>query len=462
MPELPEVETIKRILEKEVVGLSIDKCVVLYPRLIQTDLNDFKKDIVGKKIVSLSRAGKYLIFHLSSNLALIVHFRMEGKFFHLPELEPNLNKHVSLYFEMSDKTYMIFNDVRKFGVMYLEEDKDLMNKKPLSELGKEPWDISSPSYLLDKYHNKTYMMKEALLDQSVITGLGNIYADETLFACGISPFKKAKDLTKEEAEKVIIESSRILKEAIENHGSTIRTYHPAQGMSGGMQDNLKMYGKEGKKCPICHTTILKRYVGGRGTCFCSKCQHVMPSIAICGKIAVGKSEVLKMFEDLGCYVASADDMVHQMYVDGAFLKALAVKFPEVFEDGQLNKSLVMQHMDADKKFRRKYELFIWSKVKDIVNDFLINHTDKIAVIEVPLLFDAKMESSFLYTIGVESNKQREYLENRSSNNIDQRLKINKKNAYDLNRNKLSFIIQNDGTRENLLSQVKAIFARVSF
>ena len=461
MPELPEVETVKRVLEKELIGLSFKRVNVLYPRLIQTDIEEFESEVIDKEILSLSRMGKYLILHLSSKLALIVHFRMEGKLFHLDQLETNLNKHVTLYFTLSDNTYLIFNDVRKFGVMYLEKDENLKSKKPLSELGLEPWDIKDPSYLLERYKDKNYMMKEALLDQSAISGLGNIYADETLFASNLSPFKKAKDLDKKEADKVVEEASRIMRLAIENHGSTIRSYHPSKGVSGGMQFSLKMYGKEGEKCPICQTRIEKRYVGGRGTCYCRKCQGVSPSLAICGKIAVGKSQVLKAFSDLGCYTASADQMVHDFYQNPAFLKALEKKYPMIFDENGLNKKLIMLNMDSDKRFRRSFEVYIWSAVKDKINEFLINHTDKVTVIEVPLLFDAKMEKIFSYTIGVESDKQREYLEDRASTNIDQKLKINKKNAYDLNRDKLSFIVNNNGPLENLVMQVRSIYSKVS-
>lgn len=460
MPELPEVETIRRILEKDVVNLTITDVHVLYKRLIQTDLDEFIKDIKDKKILSLGRKGKYLIFHLTGEKALIVHFRMEGKFFHLKDLEENLNKHVSLYFTMDDGSYMIFNDVRKFGVMYLVDEKDLYTGKPLNELGLEPWDIKGPEYLLEKYKGKSYMMKEALLDQSVITGLGNIYADEVLFACKISPFKKAEDLTKEEAERVIKEADRILKYAISQGGSTIRTYHPAQGVSGSMQISLHAYGQEGKECINCHTRMEKKYVGGRGTTYCPHCQHVYPSIGLVGKIAVGKSQVLSMFKDLGCYTASADAIVHGLYENPSFLAKLKNRFPQVFDMEGLNKSLISKFMLEDKKFRRSYEMFIWSAVKDEINEFQITHADFYSVIEVPLLFDAKMEDDFTYLLGVESNKQREYLLDRASTNIDQKLDINKKTTYDLNRKKLNFIIENNSTKENLESQVKKAFEKV--
>lgn len=460
MPELPEVETIKRILSKDVVGLTIKDVTVFYKRLIQTDFDEFVLNIKNKKILSLSRKGKYLIFHLSDDFALLVHFRMEGKFFHLKELEPNLNKHVSLYFTMDDGSYMIFNDVRKFGVMYLYKEEELLDCKPLKELGLEPWDIKGPEYLLEAYKHKGYMMKEALLDQGVISGLGNIYADEVLYRSKINPFKKAEDLNEEEAKTIIVNAREVLTEAIKAGGSTIRTYHPAQGVSGLMQVSLKAYGHEGKPCEECGARMEKRYVGGRGTTYCPRCQHVAPSIAVTGKIAVGKSQVLEIFSSLGCYTASADEMVHYLYASESFLKLLKARFPFLFVDGKLDKGIVITKMGEDKKFRRGYETFIWSAVRDLINNFLINHTDKIAVVEVPLLFDAKMESDFTFVVGVESDKQREYLEEREDHDVEKRLAINKRNSYDLNRKKLDYVIVNNGTRESLMTQVGTVFSDV--
>jgi formamidopyrimidine-DNA glycosylase len=471
MPELPEVETVKRILEKEVTGLTIVKAEVLYPRLIQTDLSSFKSEIAGRKITSLSRKGKYLIFHLSGSYALLVHFRMEGKFFHLPSLEENLNKHVSLYFTMDDGTYMIFNDVRKFGVMYLYKEEELAGCEPLSKLGQEPWDIKDPQYLLDCYKGRKTMMKEALLDQSVISGLGNIYADEVLFRTRTNPFMAAEDLNLEQAQKIVEVASSVLTEAIANHGSTIRTYHPAQGMNGGMQGFLQAYGHEGQPCPKCGCRMEKRYVGGRGTTYCPSCQHVMPSLAITGKIAVGKTQVLEIFRSLGCYTASADEMVHALYGEPSFLESLRKKFGEsLFNGDNLDKKSLSDKMISDKRFRRSYESFIWSAVKDKVNDFLISHTDKITAIEIPLLFNAHMDGDFTYTIGVESAKQIDYLADRQRQaepeaQVDQallekKIGLSSSNAYDANRKKLSYIIVNNGTRESLINQVGEIYSKI--
>jgi len=461
MPELPEVETMKSILEKHVVGLTFSGVHILYPRLIQTDKDEFKKNIINKKIVSLSRRGKYLLFNLSDDSCLIVHFRMEGRFYHVTDLKPNLTSYVTLYFDMDDGSYLIYSDSRKFGVMYLMPQKGIFDKKPLSNVGYEPWDIPSPDYLLEQYKNKSYMIKLGLLDQKVIAGLGNIYADEALFRSRISPFKLAKDITFKEAEQIIKNSTDILLESIEKGGSTIRSYHPAKGVSGNMQQELQAYGRENKKCFVCGTKMEKKYVGGRGTTYCPKCQNVCSSIALTGKIASGKSQVLDMFKTLGCKTCSADDIVHELYENKIFLDKLEGRFPQVFEDEKLDKKLIMENMLEDKKFRRSFETFVWSAVKDVLNTFLINNWDSVCVVEIPLLFKAKMEKKYTYVVGVETDKQRTYLGYRNDRAIEKHLKVNDASMYDENRSKLNYIIKNNTTRDDLYSQVESIYKKIS-
>lgn len=461
MPELPEVETMKSILEKHVVGLTFSGVHVLYPRLIQTDKEEFKKNIVNKKIVSLSRRGKYLMFNLSDDSCLIVHFRMEGRFYHVRDLKPNLTSYVTLYFDMDDGSYLIYSDSRKFGVMYLMPKEGIFDRKPLNNVGYEPWDIPNPDYLLEQYKNKSYMIKLGLLDQKAIAGLGNIYADEALFRSRISPFKLARDITYEEAKRLIKNSSDILLESIEKGGSTIRSYHPAKGVSGNMQQELQAYGRENKKCFVCGTKMEKKYVGDRGTTYCPKCQNVRPSIALTGKIASGKSQVLDMFKSLGCKTASADDIVHGLYKDKVFLTKLERRFPQVFSEGKLDKKLIIENMLKDRKFRRSYETVVWSAVKDVLNTFQINNWDSICAVEIPLLFKAKMEKKYTYVVGVETDKQRTYLGYRNDQAIQKHLEVNDASMYEENRSKLDFIIKNNATREELYSQVEKIYKKIS-
>lgn len=456
MPELPEVETVKRGLEKELVGLKIVSFNLLYPRLLKTDKETLEKNAVDSTIVSLSRKGKYLIINLSSSYSLLFHFRMEGKLFHLSDLESNLNKHVSIYFTLNDGSYLIFNDTRKFGVMYLVKTEGMEYEEPLCKVGKEPWDIYSPQYLLNAFKKDNRAIKEAIMDQTIIAGLGNIYADEVLFASNINPFKKAKEMSEKDVSNIVSNSRIILDQAIQNRGSTVRSYHPSKGVSGGMQNFLKVYGREHLACYNCDTVIEKRYLGGRGTCYCPKCQHVKPSLALTGKIASGKSLVLSMLAKLGFKVASADEIVHELYKDQKYLNKLKDKFPVVFDEKGLNKKLVIENMMSDKKFRRNYQNFIWSEVKDKINSFMIDNSEDYKAIEVPLLYEAKMDKDFTYIIGVETDRQVDFLKKRNDEDPRKRLQMNSINTYDIHRHEMDFIVSNKQDEGDLYSQVLSI------
>lgn len=455
MPELPEVETVKRELEQYLVNKTFQKVNLLYPNLVKTDKEEFINNLVGLKILSLGRKGKFLLFNLSGDYTLITHFRMEGKYFYTDKLDAILNKYVTCYFTFSDNTYLVFQDVRKFGVMYLYKNNEL-DKSPLAELGKEVWDITSYKYLLDKFKNNSTMLKEELLNQKVIAGFGNIYADEVCYKSRLNPFMEVKNIKKEEASKIISNGREILDLAIKHKGSTIKTFEFANHKKGDMQSFLKVYGKKGKPCPICHNKFEKRFVSGRGTTYCYKCQKVFPSIAITGEIASGKTFVLNLLKERGYYTISSDNIVHELYLNQAFLKELKNKFSFVFTNDLLDKKKVMTKMLEDKKFRRSYQLFIWSKVKDRINDFIIHHTDNYQFIEVPLLFEAKMENDFSFILGVETKKQVEYLKIRNDDNISSRLKMASINSYSKNKDKLDFVIVNNNSKEDLENKLDQI------
>ena len=461
MPELPEVETVKRILNNAVKGRTIIDVNVLYKRLIQSDYSEFITNIKGLKIGNVNRKGKFLVFDLGTK-SLIVHLRMEGKFFHLNGLEANLDKHTSLYFTLDDGSYLFFKDTRKFGVMYLKDKDKTYIEPPLTEVGPEPFEITEMDYLKRAYSRINKSLKEALLDQKIMCGLGNIYADEVAFASKLSPFMKAKDITEEDSKNLILNSRIILKQAIENGGSTIKSYHPAKGISGLFQTFLKVYGHENQECPTCHTKLKKRFVGGRGTTFCPKCQHVSYTIGLTGEIASGKSTVLKLFKDLDVYTFSADECVHNLYTDPTFIKLLKLKFPEVIIDNSISKDVIYNLFNTNKTFKARYERFIWSVVKDKLNEFLISHTDKIVVAEIPLLFNAGYDKLFSFTIGVEAKNETrlKYLSDRDADNYNNQNNISKSNKYAENRNKLDYIISNEGSIEDLNNQVKEIYSKI--
>ena len=271
MPELPEVETVKNTLKRLVLNKKIIKTDVFHNNIIASpNVEEFKKNIKNQTINDIKRRGKWLLFELDKYY-LVSHLRMEGKYF-LKNKNEEKNKHDHVIFDLGDKE-LRYNDTRKFGKMYLIEKDLLESSKPLNELGLEPWDEKlNIDYLKEKYKNKKLAIKTVLLDQSIITGIGNIYADEILFLSRINPLKKPTDLTDEELESIIKYTRIILEKAIELGGTTIKSYQSEEGVHGRFQNNLLVHNHASDKCPECGTIIIKIAVNGRGTYYCENCQ----------------------------------------------------------------------------------------------------------------------------------------------------------------------------------------------
>ncbi len=270
MPELPEVETVKNVLKKDLINLKIKKVNVYYKDMIKTDYNEFVNNLINEEILDIKRYGKWLVFE-TGKYALVSHLRMEGKYFYTDKIEPQ--KHEHIVFEFDNGKVLRYKDVRKFGVMYLVKKDKLFTDTPLVNLGLEPFDKKlTSSYLLDKLKNKTLPIKTVLLDQEIITGLGNIYDDEVLFKSRISPFRASCTITKDECESIIKNAKDILNEAIKCGGTTIRSYTSSLGVSGNYQDKLLVHTK--KECSICKSPIKVAKIGGRSTYYCPHCQKV--------------------------------------------------------------------------------------------------------------------------------------------------------------------------------------------
>lgn len=267
MPELPEVETVKNTLKKQVVGKKIMSVDVLYNMIEKPELDTFKKQVIGQSIIDIKRRGKFLMFELN-DYYLLSHLRMEGKYF----IDGDTTKHDHVIFHFNDGI-LKYNDTRKFGRMYLIDKDKVYKEKPLVSLGLEPWDNSlNSSYLLNKYKNKNLPIKSILLDQSIITGIGNIYADEILFKSKINPLKKGSEITSDECDNIIKYTREILESAIKLGGTTIKSYESSRGVHGKFQHNLLVHNHEGDKCPNCMSKIIKIKVNGRGTYYCKECQ----------------------------------------------------------------------------------------------------------------------------------------------------------------------------------------------
>ena len=270
MPELPEVETVKNVLKKDILGLKITNVLIKYQDMIKTDIDFFKEKLIGEEFIDIKRYGKWLVFE-TTNYFLVSHLRMEGKYFYTDI--GDINKHEHVIFILNNNKMLRYKDVRKFGVMYLVEKNKLFTDTPLKNLGIEA--ISNEltiDYLKDKFKKNKKAIKTVLLDQEIISGLGNIYDDEVLFKSSINPLKKANELTDLEIELIIKNSKSILLDAIKYGGTTIRSYTSSLGVSGSYQDKLLVHTK--KVCQICNNKIEVIKVGGRSTYYCPNCQRI--------------------------------------------------------------------------------------------------------------------------------------------------------------------------------------------
>jgi len=272
LPELPEVETVKETLKNLIINKTIRDIDVFYDGIIKDiSVEEFKKYLIDKTFTNIKRQGKYLIFILD-DIALISHLRMEGKYFIKSTLEDR-SKHEHIIFYFTDGSTLRYHDTRKFGTMDIRNIEDIYDTAPINKLGPEPFDKKlTVSYLSAKLKNKSIPIKSALLDQTIITGLGNIYVDEVLYRCKLNPITKSNTLKKADLSNIIKYSSIVLDKAIKLGGTTIRSYTSSLGVTGRFQNELNVHTLENEPCKVCKTPIVKTKVNGRGTYFCPKCQ----------------------------------------------------------------------------------------------------------------------------------------------------------------------------------------------
>ena len=271
MPELPEVETVRKKLLTKLKNKKIKSVNIIYPNIFfGQDIEKIKENIKNQTINDIKRKGKWLIFELD-DYYLLSHLRMEGKYLYR-NIGEKIEKHEHVIFNINDEFELRYKDTRKFGRMYLV-DKTKINESPLKDVGPDPWDEKlTINYLKEKYNNKKIPIKTALLDQSIIAGIGNIYADEILFLSKIHPLRKCGSLNNKELESIIENTKKVLEKAIEEGGTTIRSYTSEEGVTGLFQNELYVHQREKEECRICKTIIKKIRVGQRGTYYCEKCQ----------------------------------------------------------------------------------------------------------------------------------------------------------------------------------------------
>lgn len=286
MPELPEVETVKRGLDKLIVGKKVLSVSHDWPKSfpnVQSEVDEF---LVGAIINRISRRGKALIIDLSTNYSLVIHLKMTGQLVYvgaerfgaghpndslISEL-PDSSTRVTFVF--TDKSHLFFNDQRKFGYVKLVPTPHVLELDFFQRLGPEPLvdSFTSKEFAKRLQKRKNTSIKAALLDQSVLAGVGNIYADEALFGAGVHPARRVGSLQKPQLERLHEALIEVLAEAIEKGGSTDRNYRDAEGKKGSYLTFAKVFRREGEPCMSDSTLILKTRVAGRGTHYCPTCQ----------------------------------------------------------------------------------------------------------------------------------------------------------------------------------------------
>lgn len=271
MPEIAEVRTVARTLNRQIVGKNIIGIDIIYDKIIENDLTFFKNNILNKTIKKVENFGKWLMFDLGE-YTLLSHLRMEGKYF-LKDSKDNIEKHEHIIFHLNDNLDLRYHDTRKFGKMNLVLTKDVFNTEEIKKLGIEPdSEKLTGEYIYENVKNKKIPIKQLLLDQTMINGLGNIYVDEVLFASNINPTRLGISINKSECENIKNACYEIITKATSSGGTTIRSYTSSLGVKGNYQDYLKVHTKENEKCLVCGNEIKKIRVGGRGTYFCPTCQ----------------------------------------------------------------------------------------------------------------------------------------------------------------------------------------------
>lgn len=278
MPELPEVETVRKTLQEFLPGLTVVHVQVSLPRIIKyPDVEEFVHVIRGRTFREIARRGKYLLVRLSGNFSLVIHLRMTGQLRYANPEDP-MPKHTHVVFELSDGKELRYTDIRQFGTMYLAPDRDIQQVSGMHKLGWEPLDDFPLEGFRELLGKRSTKIKNLLLDQRLIAGIGNIYADESLFAAGIHPERPAASLKAEEVERLHAALIDILQKGVAMRGTSFSDYVDGLGKSGEFQHQLSVYGREGEPCKQCGAPIVRRKISGRSAHICPWCQPAGPEV----------------------------------------------------------------------------------------------------------------------------------------------------------------------------------------
>lgn len=455
MPELPEVETVMKALEPKIKNKTIWGIQILAPKTIATDLKEFKEKILKTSITKLSRRGKFLLFHLSDGAFLIGHLKMEGKLFFYKKEEYKKSKYDRLLFEFMDHSLLVFNDVRRFGRFYYYPKGTPL--KAISNLGIEANQLT-PEEVLWILKKSKKPLKSLFLDQTKIAGIGNIYADEIAFACHLNPFLNAnKQANKENAAAIAFQAKKILNQAIEDHGSTIRSYKASPEISGHFQTSLKVYNRVGKPCLVCGSKIMKRKAqDGRGTSYCPTCQHIGKVLGVAGGIAAGKTEASTFIVNRFKYgFINCDKVAKELYNDPSIVKKLKKIDGRCFHtDGTINKVLIKQRLINEPDFRRKWLGVLYPALNKKVLRLLNANSQENFVVEAAVLFKARINTFCDHILIMVTNQTYAHLLQRGDKDPKLTMRFNEINDWKKHLNQ-GTVLTSNGSLAQLKEKVLA-------
>jgi formamidopyrimidine-DNA glycosylase len=276
MPELPEVESLRRMLARSLVGRTLNTAVVKETRLRRSVTPEFAVAISGRTVEGIGRRAKYLLIELAGEYVMLLHLGMSGSLTHRRNgFEQGLldRRHDHVEFALDDGTMLVYNDPRRFGLMKIVARAELGSLEELKHLGPEPLSAAFDApYLWRITRGRKGAIKNLLMDQRIVAGIGNIYASEILFYAQVRPTRRAGKITMAEARRIVAATGEVLRQAIGSRGTTFRSYRDSRGQPGRFASRLRVYDRAGQACLECGTTIRSVVIGQRSSFYCPHCQ----------------------------------------------------------------------------------------------------------------------------------------------------------------------------------------------
>lgn len=457
MPEFPEVHVVIEKLKLKTLGKTIKSVEIFRKQTIEGSCDKFANKLKGATIKDIEQIGKFIVFHFDNRNVMISHLRMEGKYF-FKEESATYGKHDLVVFHFTDNTKLIYNDTRRFGRMSIESESNYKDVAPLNNVGPDPFKMNDASLLKKAYKNKTIPIKTALLDQSIMSGLGNIYTDEVLFITNVHPETPAKMVSRKKLEEILVASKDVLKKAMLAGGSTIHSFS-SDGIAGDFQVRLQVYGKKDSNCPRCGVKFRKIFVNGRGTTYCPNCQKnpgIPVFFGITGPIGSGKSTVSKLFGKRGFKLLDCDEIVHELYKSKVMQSKLLKLIPTLkINNNDIDRKWLKAYLIDNPNKKKQLQKIVHKAVVEYVEKEL-KHSKQPVVVEAIFLFETDLYLLCDKTIYVDVTKDKQ-IDNLKSRNedVEKALKLNVN--FDIkNKKKATHVIINDKDVANLDKQVATI------